>query len=288
MIISNEDTSINLGKINIICNIDQKNSYKVAQVLMKFLEKNSFNYTCQDISPKQSLTDLNFDKDATFVVTIGGDGTLLSSARFYSNFDVPVFGINAGRLGFLAQIGHDELKIGLEKILKGEFKIQERLMLKCQTSVTNTKLDALNDIVLKGGAVSRTSRLFLSINGNKVCDYLADGLIISTPTGSTAYNLSAHGPIIMPTLKTIAITPICPHSLTVRPLVVSQKEKIEIRTENTVDITYVTADGQENCRLEKDEAVFIEKSDKKAKLVMLTQDKNNFYRVLRQKLYWGL
>ena len=276
---------IDLSKINIICNTTGKNSEKIADMLMKLLEQNGHNYIKQDIIPNQPV---NFDKDATFAITIGGDGTLLSTARFYADFNVPVLGLNFGHLGFLAQIGNNKLKQGLDEIINGNFIIQPRLMLKAQTNISKQNFSALNDIVIKGGTISRTSRLYLSINGQEVCDYLADGIIISTPTGSTAYNLSANGPIISPTMDAITITPICPHSLSIRPLVIQGDEVIEIKTDKNSDFVYITADGQDNSKMQKNEKITIKKSDKFANLILLKSKENNFYSVLRKKLNWGL
>ena len=245
----------------------------------------SINYIRQNINQQETVA---FDSSATFAITIGGDGTLLSTARFYAEYNVPVLGINFGRLGFLAQINQNKLKQGLKAILDGKFLIQKRLMLEAKTSKSNRVFYALNDLVVKGGAISRTARLYLTINGQEVCDYLADGIIVSTPTGSTAYNLSANGPIIHPQIDALTITPICPHTLSVRPLVVMGDEKIEVRTDKNSDLTYLTADGQNNCELSKNETIFIEKSSKQANLVLLCSDENNFYQVLREKLNWGL
>jgi len=276
---------INLEKINIICNTSGKNAEKIADILIKFLEQTSTNYIRQDIC---ATTPINFDKTATFAITIGGDGTLLSTARFYAEYGVPVLGINLGRLGFLAQINQKQLKQGLEAMLNGKFFIQKRIMLQAQTNKSNNTFQALNDIVVKGGAVSRTSRLYLSINGQEVCDYLADGIILSTPTGSTAYNLSANGPIISPEIDAITITPICPHSLSVRPLVVRGDENLEIKADKNSDLIYLTADGQVNYKLEKDEVIKVNKSNEMAHLVLLAQNEKNFYSVLREKLNWGM
>lgn len=278
---------LDLNKINIVCNTARKNSEKIADMLVKLLEQHGLEYSKQNITPSTQVNSFDFNQDATFVISIGGDGTLLSTARFYAQYNVPVLGINFGRLGFLAQISQNKLKQGLEEINKGNFIIQKRMLLEAKTSIQNKKLTALNDLVVKGGAISRTSRLYLSINNQEVCDYLADGIIIATPTGSTAYNLSANGPIIAPTLDSIAITPICPHSLSVRPLVIQGNEKIEIKTDKNPDLIYITADGQDNIKLEKNEKILIQKSSETANLVLLNSEENNFYSILREKLNWG-
>jgi NAD+ kinase len=170
-----------------------------------------------------------------------------------------------------------------EKIKNKEFRIEERLMLKaCCAPET---LTALNDMVIKGAVFSRTSTLSLYINGSLVSNYLADGLIISTPTGSTAYTLSAGGPVLAPNLDSFVIVPICPHTLSARPLVVPSSEKICIKMSDC-DKFKVTADGQNavdvNCEIK------IEKFENSAKLILLNKDDGGFYDILREKLLWGV
>ncbi|MEI8378261.1 MAG: NAD(+)/NADH kinase, partial [bacterium] len=221
-------------------------------------------------------------------IVIGGDGTLISVARFYAQFDVPAFGINLGRLGFLAQLQVDELEIGIKKLINGEYKIDERLMLESFDEGRNFKFNALNDIVIKGGSLARTERLYLYINDELVSDYLADGVIIATPTGSTAYTLSAGGPIVKPGIDVMVIVPICPHSLGARPLVVPASEKIAVKAGSGWNKVYVTADGQKNFKLQKNATVEIVQNPKKAKLVFLKDNAVSFYSVLKEKLNWGV
>ena len=276
-----EGQELNLEKIAIVCNKYGKNSEKIADMLEKLLEKYGHNFVRHNIPSEKS-----FDTTATFAVSIGGDGTFLSTARFYAKYSTPVLGINLGHLGFLAQIGHKNLKQGLEYLINGNFVIQNRIMLDANTGTQ--KLSALNDIVIKGCEISRTTRIYLSINGQDICDYLADGIIISTPTGSTAYNLSAGGTIISPVIDAIAITPICPHNLSVRPLIISGEEKIQIKTENNSGYVCITADGQDNFKLKNGDYINVEKSTQCAKLVMLKAAENNFYSILREKLNWAI
>lgn len=206
-------------------------------------------------------------------VVIGGDGTLIKAAKFY---DVPVLGINLGRLGFLSQAGINEYEYIIDNVLNNKFKTEERLMLESETGL------ALNDFVIKGCSLSRTSKFYLEINNKFVCDYIADGLIISTPTGSTAYGLSAGGPVLYPTLDSIVIVPICPHTLNARPLVVPSREIITIKTGDKP--LSISIDGYEADK--RAEILTIKTSDKKAKLAFLSDD--NFYTVLRKKLHWGI
>jgi len=213
------------------------------------------------------------------VFVIGGDGTLLKAARFYAKEFTPVFGINLGRLGFLSQTKENELSESIEKILAGKYKIEDRLML-----VSNDNVLALNDFVIRGSSTSRTARFYLKIDDKFVCDYLADGLIVSTPTGSTAYGLSAGGPVLSPSLNATTIIPICPHTLTARPLVIPSNEKITISTCDTCTSFVIVADGQDTYNVNS--KIEIEKSKFSAKLALL--DDNEFYSVLRNKLHWGL
>ena len=219
------------------------------------------------------IDELKHDYD--FVFVIGGDGTLLKCARFYSKFLTPIFGINLGRLGFLSQVSKANLELAVSKIINKNYRIEDRIMLESNDKV------ALNDFVVKGTTNGRTSRFSLKINEKFLCDYLADGIIITTPTGSTAYGLSAGGPIINPKLNAFVIVPICPHTLTARPLVIPDDEIITICSDNT---NYVaSADGQEFYEFTK--KITIKKSQNVAKLVLL--DDNDFYSVLRNKLNWG-
>ena len=281
---STDGQEINLNKIVIICNKTGKNSQKIADMLEKLLSKYGQKFIRYNIPDENQ----KFDKDVTLAISIGGDGTLLSTARFYSKYDVPVLGINLGHLGFLAQIGQNQLKQGLDEIINGNFIIQNRIMLNAFADKNEKTISALNDIVIKGCEISRTTRLYLSINGQEVCDYLADGIIISTPTGSTAYNLSAGGTIISPIIDAIAITPICPHNLSVRPLIISGNEKIEIKTDNNNGYVCITSDGQDNFKLQNGEKIYVEKSFKPSKLVLLKSSENNFYSILRTKLNWAM
>ena len=255
----------------IVYNKDVPESYKVAQKAAELFDA-------------KLVTPDSFIDSASFVVTVGGDGTILRAARYYAKSGVPIFGINLGRLGFLAQAKPDELDWALNKLKNGEYNIQNRMML----SSFENKVTALNDIVIKGDTFSRTSRLYLSIDGKQVCDYLADGLIISTPTGSTAYTLSAGGPVISPGLDAVVIVPICPHTLTARPLVVPADEKIEVSSCDTCSGLKLSADGQNTVDVSPDEKIIIQKSGIMAKLVVLNRKNNGFYSLLREKLQWGV
>ena len=225
------------------------------------------------ISAKTISID-NLESDFDFVFVIGGDGTILKTARFFAKFGIPIFGINHGRLGFLSQSSKDNLKNAVDEIVSGNFVIDNRIMLQ------SGEYYALNDFVVKGCDTGRTSKFSLKINGKFVCEYLADGIIISTPTGSTAYGLSAGGPVLTPTLNAFVIVPICPHTLTARPIVVPDTEVITICSDKTA---IMSADGQETYEFGNE--INIQKSDYNAQLALLNNCE--FYSILREKLNWS-
>ena len=216
--------------------------------------------------------------DYDFVFVIGGDGTILKTARFYSKTETPVFGVNLGRLGFLSQSSETDIEKSVKKIMEGDFVVENRIMLSYENSI------ALNDFVIKGSATGRTSRFTLKINNKPVCDYLADGIIISTPTGSTAYGLSAGGPVLFPSLNAFVVVPICPHTLAARPLVIPDNEIISISSCSKQKTYVISADGQEYFQTSSD--IVISKSKYTAKLALL--DNADFYSILRDKLHWGI
>lgn len=222
-----------------------------------------------------SVDELSADCD--FVFVIGGDGTILKTARFYSKLGVPIFGINLGHLGFLSQASESGLESALSKIMNDDYKIENRTMLKCGNYT------ALNDFVIKGNESSRAANFSLQIDGKFVCKYFADGLIISTPTGSTAYGMASGGPVLSPESDVIEIVPICPHTFSARPIVVPSGSKIKISCVDKQKYC-ISADGQEV--FESFEDIFIEKSQFFAKLVLLSD--NDFYTILRNKLHWGI
>ena len=253
-----------------ICyNHEIPHSVEVKDSLEKFLLKNEIKPVILDIDYLYE----GFD----FVFVIGGDGTILKAGRFYAKFSTPIFGINLGRLGFLSQSSKENIENSVKKILSGDFVTEDRIMLECNNYL------ALNDFVVKGTYTGRTSRFSLKINDKFVCDYLADGIIIATPTGSTAYGLSAGGPVLTPSLKAFVIVPICPHTLTARPLVVPDSEKITVCAKDANTKYMVSSDGQEFHEFKSE--IEIKKSNYSAKLALLKDAE--FYSILRNKLHWG-
>ncbi len=220
----------------------------------------------------------NMKKGYDIAFVIGGDGTILKTARFYADTETAIFGINLGRLGFLSQSSKEDFAKSLEKILNGEYRIENRLMLETENQI------ALNDFVIKTAEPGRTARFQLKINDKQVCDYLADGIIISTPTGSTAYGLSAGGPVLSPDIEAFVIVPICPHTLNARPLVVPATEVISISTTGNEKEFILSVDGQGNYKLTDE--IKIKKSNRKAKLLILNG--TEFYTILKTKLNWSV
>ena len=255
-------------RINVVYNNKIAGYGSVLEALKKSLSAHNVEFKSFEVNNAENFGEFSF--------VIGGDGTLLKAARFYSGSQTPVFGINLGRLGFLSQAGIDDIDNVVKKVLAGEYSTEERLMLESGTSL------ALNDFVIKGCNTYRTSKFYLEINGKFVCDYIADGLIISTPTGSTAYGLSAGGPVLYPTLEAIVIVPVCPHTLNVRPLVVPVQETITVKTSDK--LLSVSADGADTSRCVKQ--ISIKTSNLKARLAFLNDA--SFYSVLRNKLHWGI
>ncbi len=227
-------------------------------------------------------------EQADLMVVLGGDGTLLSVARTAGPREVPVLGVNLGGLGFLTEIPLDELYPILGGVLDGEVRPIRRLMLTCGVERGARRVAeyvALNDAVINKGAMSRIIDLETSINGEYVTTYRADGLIVSTPTGSTAYCLAAGGPILYPTLGALVLTPICPHTLTNRPLVVPDDVTIEIVQGSASEEVSLTLDGQIGFHLQHRDAVVVRRAPKM--LSLIASPKRNYFEVLRTKLKWG-
>jgi NAD+ kinase len=222
------------------------------------------------------------------VVVLGGDGTLLSAARALAGRDIPLFPVNLGNLGFLTAITLGELYPELERALRGEYRVASRRMLRCELhrgSQIVGQYDALNDVVLTKGSLARMIEVEARVDEHFVCTYRADGLIVSTPTGSTAYSLSAGGPIVFPSVAALVITPICPHTLTNRPVLVPDDSVIQIVSRSVSDNAYLTIDGQVGEPLERGDRVVCQRSEKFVNLIR--PPRMMFFDVLREKLSWG-
>ncbi|MFQ5602001.1 MAG: NAD(+)/NADH kinase [bacterium] len=221
------------------------------------------------------------------IISFGGDGTILSTARLIGKNEVPILGVKMGGLGFLAELAPEELFSSLENILQGQFELVQRMVLEVQIKNPSqiTKFYALNDVVFDKGAVSRVVRIKTLIDGEYLNTYIGDGLIVSSPTGSTAYSLAAGGPILLPSMEAIIINPISPHSLGARPVVIPGDKTVEATVEFAPQKVMLSADGQIGQALKAGQGAMIKKADFHVKLVSLPG--RSFYDVLRTKLNWG-
>jgi NAD+ kinase len=236
----------------------------------------------------QSSLEADAASKADLVVVVGGDGTLLAAARLLGNRQIPILAINHGGLGFLTEVTLEEMYPAIERVLAGHFITEHRMMMDIGVSRANNRAGvyrALNDVVINKGTISRMIELETRVDGQYVSRFRADGLIVATPTGSTAYNLSAGGPIVFPTISAMIVTPICSHTLTNRPIVLPPEVKVEIILADAHEDVHVTVDGQVGMKLETDDKITVEKSSIAVKLVA-PADKN-YFDVLRGKLKWG-
>ena len=223
---------------------------------------------------------------ADMALSLGGDGTLLGVCHRYGRNEVPVCGVNIGTLGFMADIALDELEDRLEKILVGGYYIEQRLLLAGFVKSNGRERflgNAINDVVVTKGGMARMLRLGLSINETHLMDYKADGIIVASPTGSTAYSLSAGGPIMHPTIQALLVTPICAHTFNMRPLVVNEHDVIHIHIAAVHQDILVTFDGQESFHLLPGDEVVVRKARQSARIVKF--EDQDYYRILRTKLW---
>ena len=223
-----------------------------------------------------------------FVIVLGGDGTLLAAARAVSRAKIPILGVNLGSLGFLTEVSLSELYPTLEAVHEKRCALESRTMLHCQLvreGKCAAEYEALNDIVISKGALARISDFDVHIDRAFISNYKADGLIVATPTGSTAYSLAAGGPILSPDVSAFVITPVSSHALTNRPLVVRDAAEIEVRVKNTQDESFLTVDGQVGMPVREQDRIVCRKSQHQVQLLRLKN--KTFFDVLRVKLKWG-
>lgn len=266
----------------------------VADDLINWLEERDCTpmvdeHLARHIGYQHGLTQEEIREQAELVVVLGGDGTLISVARLMCGKDVPILGVNLGSLGFLTETTVDELYLRLEKCLQGDPRVSERMMLEVTVFRDGKEIErcnVLNDAVINKGALARIVDLETKVNRHTLTTFKADGLIVSTPTGSTGYSLSAGGPIIHPQMSCIVITPICPHTLTNRPIVISDDSTVSVMVQSSFDEkVYLTLDGQVGVELTEGDTVEIRRALKTIALVM--SKNRDYFEVLRTKLKWG-
>ncbi len=227
-------------------------------------------------------------QQADLIIVLGGDGTLISVARQVNDLSIPILGVNLGSLGFLTEITRQELPAMLEAVLAGKYEISDRMMLDVgiqRRGKTVAKHTLLNDVVINKGTLARIIDMETWVDDDYLTTFKADGLIISTPTGSTGYNLAAGGPIIYPGINSLVITPICPHMLTNRPLIVPSTSVVAIDVSFADDVVYFTGDGQIGADLEAGDRVEVRQSAARTRLVK--SPTRDYYEILRTKLSWG-
>ena len=222
------------------------------------------------------------------IVVLGGDGTLLATARALNRRPVPLLAVNLGGLGFLTVITEEELYPTLEKVLSGDFRTDQRVQIEAEVIRSDEVISsflALNDVVLNKGAIARILDFDVWVNGKFVSTYKSDGLIVCTPTGSTAYSLAAAGPIVVPSVEAFIITPICAHTLSNRPIVLPDSAEVEVAVKSHRESVYLTVDGQVGIAVRSEDMVRIKKAGSCVELVQ--PEHKNYFEILRQKLKWG-
>jgi len=282
-----------IGKVGIIAKRNKPEAIDTSRKLMKWLTSRGIEVILDEALAQKvaggkgrpSKTDFSH---VGLLVVLGGDGTLLSAARLIGNGKVPILGVNVGGLGFLSAFSLDELYPALERILSKDYETEKRMML--TTSVIRNsgilaEYSVLNDVVINKAAIARIIDLETSIDNHYLTMFKADGLIISTPTGSTAYSMAAGGPIVFPSLQTIMLTPICPHTLTNRPILVPDSSQIKVTIKSPNENIFLTFDGQVGQSLQADDVVKIRKSEHAVQLVK--SPFKDYFEVLRTKLRWG-
>ncbi len=249
------------------------------------LDDESGKYT--DAAPCVNRADLPAHAPG-LVIVLGGDGTLLSVARIFASYGTPILGVNVGFLGFLTEVRLGDLYTTLESWCEGCHRIDERSMLHADLwrgGEKQSSFTALNEIVVSKGEIARMGDFAVELDGKPVARFRADGVIVSTPTGSTAYTLAANGPILTPDVDAMVVTPICPHQLTLRPIVVRGDAALNVRVEGVPELALLTVDGQQAVELKRGDEVRCHRSSHTVKLVRLTD--SGFFEALRSKLSWG-
>jgi NAD+ kinase len=278
--------------LGIIANTQKAQIWDVLPPFLAWLEsKGASVLVCDDLSDRLKVTPdhflpcLDLVSRCDMVLSFGGDGTLLSTANRVRHNQTPILGVNLGGLGYLAEITLDSLYPRVEELLSGAYRIEDRMVLSCQVENSTDLYYALNDVVLDKGAFPRVIRIRTTIGGRYLNTYTSDGLIVATPTGSTAYSLSAGGPIVEPALNALIVNPISPHTLADRPMIIGADREIEALVEGGHSSIILSTDGQIHRNLSVGDRVLIQKADYIVKLVLF-KDKD-FYDVLREKLNWG-
>jgi len=285
----------NIKTIGLVLNTEKDNSLEVSKKLIKLIKEKDLDYLLEKEGAKE--LELNhkrasFDtlrKEADLIIVFGGDGTFLHTSLNFIGTGIPLMGINLGRIGFLTEIETNELDEALDHISANNFRIENRNTLEVcikREGKNIQKKYAVNDVVINRAADGEMLKVDMHINKEFVNSYRGDGIIVSTPTGSTAYSFSAGGPIINPQVKALLITPLCPHAVHVKPMVISDEEIIEIDVEGQKDKVFLTTDGRDSVKLKLDDIVRLKSSKQEISLIKFPD--RTFYTILRNKMRVGL
>ena len=282
-----------MKNIAIIVKPHTENIKSITEKLINILKHHGKSILLEERTAKV-LSESCFSSDeeiksiADLLIVLGGDGTLISAVRILGDKNTPVMGINLGRLGFLTDTKLSEFEEKLKQIFTGNYKIEKRMKLHVnvlKNGERSFETEVLNDVVINKGALARIVDIDVFVGDVFMNRYRADGIIVATPTGSTAYTLAAGGPIVFPTLNSIIVTPICPHSLSHRPIVLNENSVIKLKISNLEDKVFLTCDGQTGKKLEPGEEVFVKKSISSANLIV--SEGYNYFSLLKEKLGWG-
>lgn len=288
-----------IKSVGVVVRPNHEEAYKTACELAVWLEERGIRMVGKPVSQAEreasgldceleNFGENQFEEDVDLIVVLGGDGTIISTARLIGDRSMPVLGINYGAVGYLTEFRIEEMFAALEQILAGNYELDYRVALRvehCRGDEILSSNRVLNDVVINKAALARIIKIQVWLDRRFVNDFRADGLIVATPTGSTAYNLSAGGPIVYPSMNAIVMTPICPFTLSNRPIVVPDSAEIEIILETKNEEVALTLDGQIGFQFEPDDTVKIRKSRTTFNLVR--PPNRNYFDVLRDKLRWG-
>lgn len=233
-------------------------------------------------------TEGHLPKDLICIIVLGGDGTFLSVSRFIEDKGIPLMGVKFGEVGFLAETTEENLHEAIEAVFRGDYSIRERSKLEIKVMRKGEQIidvDVLNDAVINKAALSRLASCAVYLDDTYLTTYRADGLIVATPTGSTAYSLAAGGPVVHPAVPSIILTPICPFTLTNRPLLIPDTTRVEIRLEGSPEDMILTLDGQEGFEMDPRDKIFIKKSPNTLKMISL--EDQSYFKVLKTRLKWS-
>jgi len=286
-------------KFGIMGNLQKPRLEEVSRHLLQFLHAKKIEYCLEEslaqwlivrdtelsIGPAEFIDPDLLASRCDIIIALGGDGTMLNAARLVGSRGTPILGVNLGKLGFMAEASVDELENAISEIVRNDYRIDERMVLTVQTDQSPKRYFALNDVVIDRGLSPRVLNLEASVGAEYLFTLAADGIILATPTGSTAYSLASGGPIITPDSRVIAITPISPHALTARPVVVPETSVLKIFVAAAVKPVHLIADGQGEDFFKPPVSFTIRKADYVVKLVK--RKKNSYFDLLRTKLLWG-